>query len=226
MIKGVILDFDDTLCLTEEICFEIENEVVKKMGRQPIPRKLHLSTWGKPLFEIIPVRSPGIDVIEFRKLYEGLLPEAIAKGRFDRIPSVNLEALDQLIELGKELVLLTSREHSELAHILAEDHALSDRVSAFYYRDNMKFHKPDPRAFAHIEGEHGWKPEECVYVGDSLGDAQASKGAGIHFIASLESGLRTKSDFEFQNTYPVDGYIQIFPQIVQAVQDLDERLAA
>lgn len=174
----------------------------------------------------MPVRSPGIDIALFRSIYEELLPEAIASGRFDNIPNENIEALDNLIEMGKELVVLTSRTHSELAHILAADHILADRISTFYYRDNMKFHKPDPRAFAHIEAEHGWKPEECVYVGDSLGDAKASKGAGIHFIASLESGLRTLDDFESQSDYPVDGYIQIFPEVVQAVQDLDERLAA
>jgi phosphoglycolate phosphatase len=32
MIKAVIIDVDDTLCLTESICFELENDVLKQMG--------------------------------------------------------------------------------------------------------------------------------------------------------------------------------------------------
>jgi len=226
MINAVILDFDDTVCMTEAVCFEIENEVIATMGGRSIPRELHLATWGKPLFEIIDTRSPGVNVSEFRKVYNSLLPEAIAQGRFDAISSENFEAMDRLLAMSKELVVLTSREHNELAHLLEPDHDLAERISTFYYKDNMQFHKPDPRAFSHIEAEHGWKPEECVYVGDSLGDARASKGANIHFIASLESGLRTREEFESQPEFPVDSYILRFSEIVQAVEDLDKHLPA
>jgi phosphoglycolate phosphatase-like HAD superfamily hydrolase len=37
---------------------------------------------------------------------------------------------------------------------------------------------------------------ECVYVGDAVTDAIAANGAGMHFIAVLESGLRQKEDFK------------------------------
>ena len=122
-------------------------------------------------------------------------------------------------DLGKALVVLTSREHTEIQHLLEPDHALAEYVETFYYKDNMRFHKPDPRAFEHIEHEHGWDPKECVYVGDSISDAVAARGAGLHFIASLESGLRTEEDFTDQ---AVDIFIPRFPDVVEAVKTLDQ----
>jgi phosphoglycolate phosphatase-like HAD superfamily hydrolase len=146
---------------------------------------------------------------------------AIEEGRFDKIPTENFQAMDKVLAMGKALVVLTSREHVELKHMLEPDHELFKRMVAFYYHDNMEYHKPDPRAFEHIEREHNWKPEECVYVGDSLSDAVAAKGTGMHFIASLESGLLTKEDFLTQPAALVDIFIHRFHEIVTAIRQLD-----
>lgn len=221
MIKAVILDFDDTLCLTEAACFALENETLLAMGRKPMTRDIHKKTWGKPLFEAMQERSPGVDIDKFRTVFAPILKKYTDEGRLDYIDEENYKALDALIAEGKELVILTSRTHTELEHLMAPDHALAERIEAFYYKDNMQYHKPDPRAFQHIEESHGWKPEECVYVGDSLSDAMAAKGAGMHFIACLESGLRTKTDFEKQSEAPVDVYINRFSEVVEAVKSLD-----
>lgn len=226
MIKGVILDLDDTVCLTEAVCFEIENTVLKEIGANPMNREIHLKTWGKPLYEIISTRSPGVDLVAFKAKHPEVIARFVADGRLDAIPEENFKAMDDLIALGKDLVVVTSREHGELAHLLEPDHGLANRISAFHYKDTMKFHKPDPRAFGHIEAEHGWKPEECIYVGDSLGDARAAKGAGLYFIASLESGVRTKEEFMTQKDALPDLYISRFSEVLAAVKQLDSRIKA
>jgi phosphoglycolate phosphatase len=120
--------------------------------------------------------------------------------------------------MGKQLLILTSRTHTELQHMLEPDHHLSGRVANFYYKDVMRYHKPDPRAFGELLRDNHLRPAEAIYVGDSITDAQAAKGAGLLFVASLESGLRTKADFAGQ---PVDTFIESFPEIVAAVQSFD-----
>ena len=65
---------------------------------------------------------------------------------------------------------------------------------------------------------HNILPEECVYVGDTPGDARAAKGRGMHFIASLESGLKRKEDFD---GLLVDLFIPRFVDVVEAVRSLD-----
>ncbi|HEX7963021.1 MAG TPA: HAD family hydrolase [Candidatus Saccharimonadales bacterium] len=215
MIAAVVIDVDDTLCLTEAVCFDMENEVLARIGRPPMPRQAHIKTWGRPLFEAILERSPGVDLEAFKREYPSVIAEYTAAGKLDAIPGANYAALDDLIAGGKQIMLLTSRTHGELKHLLEPDHLLAKRVTAFYYRDNMRFHKPDPRAFNELLSAHGLRPEQCVYVGDSPSDAAAANQAGLKFIASLESGLRTRADFA---DYHVDAFIDRFPEVAAAVQ--------
>lgn len=217
MIKAVVIDFDDTLCLTEAACFELENAVLELMDCQPQTREIHKQTWGQPLFEIITTRSPGVNVVQFRELMQEMLPLWVSEGKIDTITRANIETLDKLLQEGKELYILTSRTHDEVIHLLAPDHDLASRIKAFYYRDIMAFHKPDPRAFDEVLNDHKLDHGECVYVGDSPSDAMAAKQAGLHFIASLESGVRTEADFA---TLPVDAFVNTFSDIPAAIVKL------
>jgi phosphoglycolate phosphatase len=218
MIEAVAIDIDDTLCMTEAASFEMENASLAQLGIPPMSRELHLSTWGKPLFEIISTRSPGVDVEAFKEAYHPIIAEFIRTGKLDAIPEENYAAMDRLVELGKTLLVLTSRTHTELQHLLEPDHLLATKVKAFYYRDRMEFHKPDPRAFNELLADTGLEPIQCLYVGDSVGDAQAAKQSGLHFVASLESGIRQREDFD---GLPVDMFIDKFTGIVDAVTTLD-----
>jgi phosphoglycolate phosphatase len=217
MIKAVILDLDDTLLLTEEACFYMEDEVLVKMGRKPMGREIHKQTWGQALFDAIAVRSPGVDVAEFKEMYRPVIATYTAAGKFD-VPEENIQTLDELANLGKTLYIVTSREYAELEKFMDAEHHLASRVKMFYHKENMKHRKPDPRAFDELFAHTGYTPEECVYVGDSLTDAAAANGARIPFIASLESGLRSKEDFASCN---VAAFVSTFPQIIDAVQHLE-----
>jgi phosphoglycolate phosphatase len=220
VIAAVVLDVDDTLCLTEAVCFELENRTLTSIGRDPMDRSLHLQTWGQPLREAISSRSPGIDLDEFFATYNVLLAEFVREGRLDVIAPENLTALDQLVAAGHRLMLLTSRTAFELAHMLEPDHCLAGRITAAYHADNITHLKPDPRAFDVLLMANGLHPSECVYVGDSPSDAAAANGAGTHFIACMQSGVRTRDDFA---QHRVDAFIDVFPDIVDAVAGLAQR---
>ncbi|MFI9528683.1 HAD family hydrolase [Micromonospora rosaria] len=224
MIRAVIVDVDDTLCLTQAASFALENEVLAQMGRPPMPRALHLSTWGQPLLDAMPTRSPGLDLARFSALYQAALERYVADGRLDVIPPDNLRALDEFVLTGRAVFLLTSRTEDEVRHMLEPDHVLAERVSGIYHAGNTRFRKPDPRAFDELLATTGIPPEQCVYVGDSPGDAVAAGGAGMHFVGCLQSGVRTPEDFDLRH---VDAFIDAFPDIVEAVHRLDRaRLSA
>jgi len=217
MIKAVIIDVDDTLCLTESDCFDLENEVIARMGRDPILRSVHLKTWSQPLFEAISERSPGIDLDKFRHCYHSVIEEYVQLGKLDNIPEENYTALDKLINDGKKIMILTSRTEIELKHMLADDHLLAGKIAAFYHRNNTRFHKPDSRVFDELLLDFSLSADECVYIGDSLGDASAANNAGVHFIASLESGVNEKSDFD---EYNVSAFVYKFPDIINVIDKL------
>ncbi len=214
MIKLVIVDFDDTLCLTEHASFLLENESAKSMGFAPMSRKIHRANWGKPLQEAIIERIPGIDPEVFMNKYEKLIPGFVQKGKLDTISEINLDTLDAIKKSGRKLAILTSRQLVEARHLLHEDHPLGSRIEAFYHKDNSEYTKPNPKVFDKILSFFQIKPTETVYVGDSITDALCTKQAGIHFIAVLESGLRTKKDFQ---GIPVDFFAKTFPDILQYI---------
>ena len=217
VIRAVIVDVDDTLCLTEAASFELENEVLARMGRPPMSRTVHLATWGDVLLDAMPYRSPGLDLDRFAELFPVAHQEYLAAGRLDVIPPENLEALDKLVAAGRTVLLLTSRTGPEVAHLLAPDHVLAGRVSAAYHQGNSRFRKPDPRAFDELLAETGFAPAECVYVGDSPGDAVAAGGAGIRFVACLQSGVRRLDEFDPRH---VTASIDAFPELVAVVDGL------
>lgn len=201
MIKLVIIDFDDTLCLTEEATFLIENETAKLLGFPPMTRDAHRKNWGKPLEQAITERIPGIDAAHFMEQVEVVHQQYVNEGKIDIVSQANLNFLDDLINSDKKLAILTSRSLQEVKHLLDKNHPLNSRLEKFYHKDNLEYLKPDPRVFDQVLRDFSLQANEAVYLGDSVGDASSAKNAGLHFIAVLESGLRTKDDFQ---SVPVD----------------------
>jgi HAD superfamily hydrolase (TIGR01549 family) len=214
MIKLVVIDFDDTLCLTEEATFHIENEVAIEMGYAPMTRETHKKNLGKNLAEAITERIPGVEVEKFLYRLEEVHMKHAASGKVDTVTDENLQALDRVINSGLKLGVLTARSFREAQHLLHQDHPLSKRVERFYHTDNSDFTKPDPRAFEKILKDFGVRPDETVYIGDALGDAMCAKGAGVNFVAVLESGIRNKNDFK---DFQVDYFATTFIEAVNAI---------
>ncbi len=196
MIKLVLLDFDDTLCLTEETAFVVENEVAKAMGHAPMTRAAHQKNWGDLLEIAITERIPGIDAKEFMSKLGGYIKRFIENGTLDAIRTENIRTLQTLRAKGKRVAILTSRSLPEITHLMLPSHPLSAHIEQFYHKDNSRHLKPDPRTFEQALIDFAVLPDEAVYVGDAVTDAVAAKGAGLHFIAVLESGLRKRAEFE------------------------------
>jgi phosphoglycolate phosphatase len=221
VIRAVIVDVDDTLCLTEAVSFELENEVLAALGRPPMSRAVHRATWGEVLLDAMPHRSPGVDLGRFAELFPVLHQRYLADGRLDVVPAENLRALDRLVGDGRTVLLLTSRTEAEVRHLLEPDHVLAGRVTGAYHQGNTRFRKPDPRVFDELLAETGLKPQQCVYVGDSPGDAAAAGGAGIRFVACLQSGVRRLDEFDPRY---VTAAVDTFPEMVGVIEALDQSM--
>ncbi len=204
-----MVDFDDTLSLTEEATFNIENIIAKKLGFEPMARAAHQANWGKPVKAAIVERIPGIDPDKFMIELQKTLPDFVKDGLLDVVDEDNVTVLEQLRNEGKHLAILTSRSMAEAKHLLDESHHLNRYVEKIYHTDNSAYLKPDPRVFDAILEEFQTERNETVYIGDSPSDGIAAKGANIHFIAVLESGLRTKKDFD---NISVDFFADTFPE--------------
>lgn len=220
MIKLVSVDFDGTLCMTEESTYFIENEVAVQMGHEPMSREVHQKTWGQELEIAIKERVPGINVPRFMELLYAAHMAAVKEGSIDTVSDENLQAMDKLMANYLKLALLTSRSIDEAQHLMHDDHPLNSRMEKFYYKENSDFLKPDPRVFAKVLKDFDLKPSEIVYVGDAVSDAKAAKGAGLHFVAVLESGVRAKEDFK---NLGVDYFATTFLEATNYILSLTSR---
>lgn len=217
MIRLVVIDFDDTLSLTEEAFFHIENHIAEKMGFDPMTRSAHQKNWGLPVKKAIIERVPGISADKFMEIHSQVLPEFLRQGKVDIVNEENLEILKKMRQMGKHLAILTSRTFNEVKHLLDKNHHMNKYIEKIYYMDTIEFHKPDPRAFNQLLKDFSVAPEETVYIGDSLSDGISAKGAGIHFIALLESGLRKKDDFR---SISVDFFAEKFTEVLDYIKKL------
>jgi len=216
-LRAVIVDFDDTLVMSEEACFYLENEALRRIGPQPMTREVHLKSWGIPIAEAIQLRSPGVDVLQYIAPANQVHSEMIASGKIDVVSDENLAVLDSLADDGMQLFIITSRTEDEARHLMDDTHHVGSRFAHIYHAGNSTHVKPDPRVFDSLLSIYQLRPEECLYVGDSPSDGVAAKGAGILFVACLESGLRTPEDF---SAIKPDYSINHFSEIIDIVKHL------
>jgi HAD superfamily hydrolase (TIGR01549 family) len=155
-----------------------------------------------------------VDEVAFMKSYARALAQAIKAGWYDTIPETNYQILQLLKSRGFLVALLSSRSQTEMSHLMEAHHQLAAYIDQFYYLENCQFHKPDGRVFDGLLEDFRVSKEQVVYVGDSVSDAKACEEAGIVFIASLESGLRCKADFE---GLPVERFITTLAQLLDFV---------
>lgn len=195
-IRAVGFDLDDTLVMTEQSAFNFENVVLAMMGRPPMSRQVHQKTWGRHILDAITERSPGVDVERFGKLFASEFEKMLKTNPIDNLTEEVEETLLALGTAGFYLFILTGRDGFETAHLTKDGHPISLHIAPedVYHKDNISHPKPDPRAFDWLWAK-GFKPNQCVFVGDSIYDGQAAAGAGMNFVATLESGFRSKEDF-------------------------------
>ena len=217
-IKAIISDVDGNFIMTEEPCWRLENEIFSQMDIPPMSREIHRQTWGMKLGDAVPIRSGGVaDVEQFWQLFPENYQAFVDNGWLDAVSAENIAALKEIRAMHLAHFVLTSRTLTEMSHLMSEKSPLHGLIDAFYYQENMEFHKPDPRAFGHIEQLHDLRPENCVYVGDQPGDAAAANGAGLRFIANLEEGLREEKDF---SGYVVDAFIAKYADLPESLRRL------
>jgi phosphoglycolate phosphatase len=219
MIKAVVFDFDDTLCFTEGESFELENEIITELGLPPMDRSVHHATWGRPLMEAIRVRAPGINVDDFERLFVVKQAEWAKLGKVDTIRPEVLLMLEDFTKNGYITAIVTSRTYKEAEHLLHPDHTIQAHVKAIYHKDNTPAHKPDHRVFEPLLKDFSLDPKTVVYIGDTPTDGEAALAAGMHFIATLEAGIRLQNEFDHLEGVHFVRQLADVPAVVRQIID-------
>ena len=205
MLKAVIFDFDGTLVDTIDSIWAEYQRVISEMGLKKVSHRDFTRNVGRAWDEILGIFWPGLDPYEFTKHYR------VQAETVKPIPGVD-SALRRMSR-DYALAIMTSRGEKTFMPHMRKAGIDSGLFRAIYNRNDLKYNKPDPRALAPVLKSLGIRPDEAVYVGDSIIDAECAQKAGAGFIAVLSGGAY-EDDFKAMGVKDIIPSVASLPELL------------
>lgn len=181
----IIFDFDGTLADTTRGITETFQATMEKMGHPRVDEARIRGVIGLPLKENF---TKGADMSSedadravdiYRELFFEIAPKTIVL-----FPGV-LETLRTLSARGIPMAVASSRRSDSLK-MLMKDLGIAEYISLdnVVGADNVAHAKPAPDLVYAVCAKMGFKPEDCLVVGDTTFDIEMGHNAGCHTCAA------------------------------------------
>ena len=178
MIKAVIFDLDGTLINTNDLIIETFYHVIKEcLGRLPAIDELN-HVYGKTLdeqMEFFSVERSQELVEAYRSYYRTHMDEQTYL--FEGV--VNL--LEELEAKGIKMATVTNKGSRGVHHAYVK-FDIGKYFAVSIAADDVLKGKPDPEGIFAALNKLGVEPGEALFVGDSLNDINAAKGADVKSV--------------------------------------------
>jgi HAD superfamily hydrolase (TIGR01549 family) len=194
MLSAILFDYDDTLVQTKESKFAALRAIAQRHYALQLSDEAIRAHWGVPYEQLFASLFGAVeaDIARVIARYEAVNDEF----PIEPYPET-LEVLRKLA--GRVAVgIVTSAGRAIVAKQLARIGVDPKELAVFQAADDTPLHKPDPRVFEPSLGllaTRGISRERVLYVGDSLRDFAAARGAGLAFCGVLR-GTTTAAEFE------------------------------
>ena len=200
-VQTLIFDFDYTLVDSARGTIEGVNFALKKMGLPIASDDAVRRTIGLSLPDILTALAGDAytkDVDEFTRLFFQRADETmVALAEFyAAVP----ETVKTLRGLGIQLAIVSQKTRRYIQPILEKENLLTAFEVIIGGGDAA--YKPDPEGLLLAIAQTGSTPENCLYVGDSMTDAETARRADIAFVAVL-SGVTPRAAFEDYDVYAI-----------------------
>ena len=194
MLRAVIFDFDLTLADSTAGAMDCINHALKCLGLPTAPDRRILESIGLSLPDTLAYITGTTDprmVEAFARHFVARADEIMADLTvfYACVPSV----IRTLQAAGLAQGIVSSKFRYRIEHIVAREH-LADCFAVIVGAEDTPYHKPHPAGLLRAMNALGCRPDEVVYIGDHLVDAEAARGAGIGFVAVL-TGMSERQDF-------------------------------
>lgn len=180
MYKNIVFDIDGTIVDTERACVIALQMLAKTQLRRDISEdecRFSIGIPGSTVFPVLGIDYNEDTLAEWNNYYAGLIGETKI---FDGIQPL----LQTLKQRGLHLGLVSSRSHEEM-DFDPNMQKLCGYFEVAVLADDTEEHKPTPMPMLHYLKTTGAKPEETIYIGDTIYDWQCAKGAGVDFALAV-----------------------------------------
>ena len=200
----IIFDIDGTLIDTEKTSMLSLQQTVKERLGEDIPYEELLKVFGIPTHEAIVqlgFKNPESDAQRWEELY--------LANRYLAQPYQGIEELLPLLKSrGYQLGMVTSRNKIEI-----ETDKIVERWSPLFNAiigsEDVARAKPHPDPLFEYMKRNNAQAKDCIFIGDTIFDAQCAKAAGITFALiewrkpadpALNQEAKDLADFIVHNT--------------------------
>ena len=200
-VQTIIFDFDYTLVDSARGTIDGVNFAFEKMGLPLVSDTAIRQTIGLSLPNILPTLAGETSikrVDEFTQLFYQRADETmVALAEFyTGVP----ETVKALREFDIQLAIVSQKRRRYMQPILERENLL-EAFDAIVGGGDAAY-KPNPEGLLLAVAQTSSTPEQCVYVGDSVTDAETARRADIAFIAAL-SGVTSRVAFEDYDVYAI-----------------------
>ena len=200
-LRTILFDFDYTLVDSARGTIDGVNYAFEKMGLPTASDAAVRRTIGLSLPDILPALAGDAHtrcVDEFTRLFYQRADETmVALAEFYTGVPQTVKALQKL---GIRLAIVSQKRRRYIQPILEKENLLEAFESIVGGGDAA--YKPDPEGLLLAVAQTDSTPANCLYVGDSVTDAETARRAGIAFVAVL-SGVTPRTAFESYDVYAI-----------------------
>ncbi|HEX9015348.1 MAG TPA: HAD-IA family hydrolase [Chloroflexota bacterium] len=183
-VKYILFDLDGTLVDTTNLILSTYRESVSKMVDSPPTDEEILKGFGTPLtsqlHRLFPtLRDRQDEIIELWKETQEKLHDTLIKP----FPET-AEVLAELRRLGHPMGVVTSKERVQAERDM-KLYGLTSLIDVVVCWDDTSNHKPHPEPILKGMELLAARPQDTLYVGDSLHDMKAGREAGTRVAAAM-----------------------------------------
>ena len=191
--SSVLFDFDYTLADSSRGTAECVNFALGRLGLPPASTDAVSRTIGLSLPDTLAALAGPEHTAQSAAFAHHFIERAdqvmtALTVMYDTVrPAVRL-----LRQHGKKLGIVSTKFRYRIEGILERD-GLLDAFDVIVGGEDVARHKPDPEGLCQAVERLGNPPEQALYVGDSVVDAEAAERGGIAFAAVLTGATRREA---------------------------------
>lgn len=128
------------------------------------------------------------------------------------------EVLKSIFNMGYTIALISNTMSETLIPERLQKLEIKRYFSSIVLSVSAGIRKPRPEIFYMALNETGLKPQECIYVGDTLSrDVEGSKRADFAISVLIKSSLTEVKDKDYRGTYKPDYKIKSLNEIIELI---------